>query len=134
MTEHRRSYRIAFDSLVEFTSTDCRHICELIDISLQGALIAACSGATPDTGTPCQLKISLDDSAEIQIIMNGTVAHKIENRVGIHCESIDSDSMAHLRKLIEYNLGDVELVNRDFETLIHEHNKSLTTCNSHIID
>ena len=53
--------------------------------------------------------------------MNGRIARKIENRVGIYCESIDEDSMIHLRKLIEYNLGDVELVNRDFEALISEH-------------
>ena len=123
MTEHRRSHRVPFDCLVEFTSADCRHVCELIDISVQGALIAACSGATPQAGTPCKLKISLDDSDEIQIIMKGIVAHKIENRVGIHCESIDVDSMIHLRKLVEYNLEDPELVNRDFEALFYDHNK-----------
>lgn len=54
-----------------------------------------------------------NDSDEIQIIMDGAVAHKIENRVGVHCESIDSDCMVHLRKLIKYNLGDVELVYRE---------------------
>lgn len=123
MTEHRRhTHRVSFDSLVEFESTDCRHVCELIDISLEGALIAACSGATPVSGTPCKLKISLDESNEHQIIMVGTVAHKIENRVGIHCESIDAESMTHLRKLVEYNLGDVDLVNRDFKALVHDHN------------
>ena len=53
--------------------------------------------------------------------MMGTVARKIENRVGIHCESIDVDSMTHLRRLVEYNLGDVELVNRDFDELVHNH-------------
>ena len=121
MAESRRSHRVNFDCLVEFTTSDCKHVCELIDISLQGALIAACSGATPEAGTPCQLKINLVESNEIQIIMNGTVAHKIENRVGIHCESIDVDSMTHLRRLVEYNLGDVELVNREFSSLVYEH-------------
>jgi hypothetical protein len=27
--------------------------------------------------------------------------------------------MTHLRKLIEYNLGDVELMSRDFNALLH---------------
>lgn len=121
MAEHRNSHRVFFDCLVEFKTNECQHVCELVDISIQGALIAACSGATPGAGTPCQLIISLDESKEIQIIMDGTTTHKIENRVGIHCESIDVDSMIHLRKLIEYNLGDVELVNRDFDALIHHH-------------
>ena len=117
MTEYRHSHRVRFNSFVKFISSECSHVCELIDISIKGALIAACSGATPKAGTPCRLVISLDESNETQIIMDGSVAHKIENRVGIHCDSIDVDSMIHLRKLIEYNLGDVEMVNRDFDAL-----------------
>ena len=119
MSEHRHFHRVNFDSMVEFKTDEVEHICELVDISINGALIAACSGATPQSGTPCQLTISLNDADENKIIMKGTVAHKIENRVGIHCESIDVNSMTHLRKLIEYNLGDVELVNRDFDSLVH---------------
>ena len=122
MIENRKSHRVSFDCLVNFESKDCRHVCELYDISLQGALIGACSGATPDTGTSCQLTISLDKRNEVKILMKGVVAHKKENRVGIHCVSIDSDSMGHLRRLIEYNLGDVDLVNRDFDRLVHDHN------------
>lgn len=124
MNENRHTHRVPFGSFVEFSSTDCRHVCELVDISLQGALIAACSGATPEEGTPCTLKISLDDAGDNQIIMQGTIAHKIENRVGIFCNSIDVDSMAHLRKLVEYNLGDIELVDRDLSALIHYHKNS----------
>jgi len=121
MTDTRRTHRVYFDCLVEFEAGGYQHVCELVDISIQGALIAACSGATPEAGTPCKLTISLDESDEIKITMVGTIAHKIENRIGIHCVSIDSDSMSHLRKLVEYNLGDVELVNRDFDALVHEH-------------
>lgn len=121
MTEYRHSHRVNFDSMVEFKTSEVEHICELVDISIGGALIAACSGATPQSGTPCQLTIHLNDADENKIVMTGTVAHKIENRVGIHCVAIDVDSMTHLRKLIEYNLGDVELVNRDFDALIHNH-------------
>lgn len=120
MADNRHSHRINFDCFVEFETDDSRLICELIDISIQGALIAACSGATPESGTPCVLIISLDEAKQVQIIMHGVVAHKIENRVGIHCESIDVDSMTHLRKLVEYNLGKVELVNRDFKELAHK--------------
>jgi hypothetical protein len=122
MAEYRSSHRVNFNCLVEFETTDCHHVCDLIDISLQGGLIAGCTGATPAVGTPCKLTLSLDESAKMQIIMFGLTARKIENQVGIHCESIDSDSMTYLRKLIEYNLGDTELCNRDFEALLHDHN------------
>jgi len=121
MTENRHSHRVDFDTQVEFEASDCSYTCELVDISLQGALITACSGATPATGTPCKITITLDETGEHQIIMVGRVARKIENRTGIHCDSIDVDSMTQLRRLVEYNLGDVELVNRDLDTLVHDH-------------
>ncbi len=121
MPDKRRFHRVLFDSLVEFESGDCEHVCELIDISLNGALIAACSGATPAPGTPCTLILNLDEEHENQIIMVGSIAHKVENRVGIRCNSIDSESMTNLRRLVEYNLGDVELVHRELEMLVHEH-------------
>jgi len=121
MTEHRHTHRVDFDTLVQFEASDCLYTCELVDISVQGALIAACSGATPGAGTPCKITINLDENEECKIIMTGHIARKIENRVGIHCDSIDVDSMTHLRRLVEYNLGDVELVNRDFNMLIHDH-------------
>ena len=119
MTEQRHLHRVVFDCLVEFETADSRHVCELFDISLQGVLIGACSGATPETGTPCKVIINLDDEHKTQISMNGTIAHKIENRVGIHCESIDLDSMTHLRRLVELNLGDPDLLNRDLGALRH---------------
>ena len=119
MTEYRHTHRVNFDYMVEFKTSEVNYVCELVDISINGALIAACSGATPKSGTHCQLTIKLNGTDEHKIIMQGTVARKIENRVGVHCESIDVDSMIHLRRLIEYNLGDVEMVNRDFEALVH---------------
>jgi hypothetical protein len=119
MTENRNTHRVKFDCLVEFEAGEYQHVCELYDISLQGALIAACSGATPEAGTACKLTINLDESGDIQIIMIGTIAHKVENRVGIFCNEIDEVSMNHLRRLVAYNLGDVELVNRDLTALSH---------------
>ena len=121
MTEHRHTHRVNFDTLVEFETIDFNYTCELVDISVQGALIAIGSAATPDPGTQCKITIKLDESEESKIIMVGHIARKMKNGVGIHCDSIDVDSMTHLRRLVEYNLGDVELVNRDFDTLIHDH-------------
>lgn len=118
MNNNRQSHRVDFDCLIEFESTDCQHVCELIDISLRGALISTCSGNTPVTGTLCKLTISLDDSKNLQIIMIGNITRKFKTTAGIHCKYIDTDSMSHLRKLVGSNLGDAELVNRDFDSLV----------------
>lgn len=110
-------HRVQFDCLVQFEADGFEHICELLDISLKGALICACSGATPEAGTPCTLKISLNDSNDQTITMRGYIAHKNENRVGIFCEEIDVDSITHLRKVVELNLGDSGLLQRDLKAL-----------------
>ncbi len=117
MTEQRKSHRIHFDCFVDFEFEEQKHVCELYDLSIRGALIGACTGATPEASTPCRLTITLNQFSGAVIVMEGAVAHKNENRVGIHCEHMDIDSITHLRKLLEYNLGDSGLANRELDTL-----------------
>jgi len=51
--------------------------------------------------------------------MEGHLAHVGDNNtVGIRCESIDLDSISHLRRLVELNLGDPELLNRELSALV----------------
>lgn len=121
MLNNRQSHRVDFDCLIEFESKGCQHVCELIDISLRGALISTCSGNTPATGTLCKLTINLDESKHLQIIMIGNITRLFESSAGIQCKYIDADSMSHLRKLVGANLGNTELVNRDFDALVLNH-------------
>ncbi len=119
MTENRRFQRIHFDCKVEFETENSQQLCELLDISLKGALLDQCA-CTAQEGSACRLILTLDESAEVRIIMQGVIAHRSGNRVGIHCQSIDLDSMTHLRKLVELNLGDDALLQREFEALLPE--------------
>ncbi|MCW8929003.1 MAG: PilZ domain-containing protein [Gammaproteobacteria bacterium] len=111
--KERHFQRIHFDCLLKFEVGDSRLDCELIDISLRGALIHNCTGATLDVGAPCKLILTLDDLGEIQIIMKGHIAHKKENRIGIACQTIDLDSITHLRQLVASNLADPTLLERE---------------------
>ncbi len=117
LNEERSFQRIHFDCLLKFEVGDSRLDCELLDISLRGALIHNCTGATLDAGAPCRLILTLDESGEVQIIMEGVIAHKTDNRIGISCKHIDLDSMTHLRRLVEVNLGDPALLERDIMSL-----------------
>lgn len=121
--EHRLAHRIPFDCFVDLKTDDSGMVCELYDISLQGALVGACSGATPIAGTSCQLTINLDESNETHdfvMDIRGTVARKVENKIGIKFNSMDLNSVTILRRLLEYNLGNGELIHRDFESLVRE--------------
>jgi hypothetical protein len=49
--------------------------------------------------------------------MSVSVSHVIGNEVGFKCEHIDLDSISALRRLVELNLGDSHLLERDLLAL-----------------
>jgi hypothetical protein len=93
-----------------------RHGSRLIDISLKGALVELPSDWRPATGQRVGLEIRLLDSP-ITIRMDSEVAHVEGERLGLHCLSIDLESMTHLRRLMELNLGDSRLLERELLSL-----------------
>ena len=54
----------------------------------------------------------------MRIEMLATVSHAEGKNVGVRCESIDLDSVSHLRRLVELNVGDESILQRDLSSLI----------------
>ena len=52
------------------------------------------------------------------IRMEAKVTHIDEEKVGLQCHFIDIDSASHLRRLVELNIGDENILNREFSALI----------------
>ena len=89
---------------------------KLIDISLKGVLVKAPHGWLPQTGESAALTLSLDGAgAEIKLLAQ--LAHRESNQLGFLCDEIDMDSITHLRRLVELNLGDSSLLERELEAL-----------------
>jgi hypothetical protein len=91
--------------------------CSLIDISLRGALFEAPHLPRPKVGDACSLDIPLD-TGEARVKMVGQIAHVTGTRVGIRCTELDLDSAAHLRRLVQLNLGDEDMLQRELEALM----------------
>jgi len=49
--------------------------------------------------------------------MDGRIANQRDDMMGIVCEHIDVDSMTHLRRLVELNMGDTSLLERELHAL-----------------
>jgi hypothetical protein len=49
--------------------------------------------------------------------MELTATHIVDNKVGFKCEHIDIDSITQLRRLVELNLGNSSLLERDLLSL-----------------
>lgn len=112
MNERRRYSRLDFTSQSVLVCQGRKYSTRLIDISMKGALIDIPGEWSGKPGLKGDLEILLTDS-NITIIMKVEVAHVDEETLGLRCYTIDLDSMTHLRRLLELNLGDPKLVERE---------------------
>lgn len=116
-TENRRRFsRIAFNAKTEISQNDNCWQCELLDLSLKGLLVSQPLNAQINRATPCRIIITLADEAEIQ--MQARLARDDDEHLGFSCEEIDVDSISHLRRLVELNIGDPDASNRELFELI----------------
>ncbi len=115
--ERRQFARVAFAAGAELITTQEQLRCQVIDISLKGVLLQLPSGPAPQAGMPCLVKLPLAHS-EIMIAMAGELAHVENGHAGVLCRSIDLESITHLRRLIEMNLGEPNAAERELKALI----------------
>jgi len=118
MEEKRRFTRIFFSTPVVLTVGNNVFGSTLIDVSLKGALIASTDELKQFKNQDCRLQFDLPDS-DISIEMAGHIVHVEESSTGIGCDKIDIESVTHLRRLIELNVGSSDLLDRDLESLSH---------------
>lgn len=114
--EHRHYTRIRFDAKVFLSHAANRWDSSLLDISLKGALFRQPQNWAGTVGDSLLAELVLDNDVVI-IRMQGTVVHIENGHIGLRCEHIDIDSIAHLKRLVELNLGDAEQLNRELSAL-----------------
>ncbi|MDA8453276.1 PilZ domain-containing protein [Acidovorax sp. GBBC 3334] len=122
MSHERRHYvRVAFDAPARLAvSGHGTFEVRVLDVSLQGALLELPPDLALPQGTPCALSIPLMTGPE-QIAMSGELAHLDGACAGLQGHTIDLDSVTHLRRVIELQLGDPALLERDLQTLVSAH-------------
>ncbi len=113
--EQRQFSRIPFDVPVTLTLGQQVWETGLIDISLHGALIKAPPDFGPDPQQDYRLVVHLQGGPDI--CMDVQLAHQENEELGLRCKDIDVDSITHLRRLVELNLGDPELLERELSSL-----------------
>jgi len=113
--ERRRFQRIPFMAEAELCQGTQRWTVPLHDLSLKGLLVGRPEGwSTP--GAPLQACLRLAD--DVEVCMTVSLAHEKDGQLGFYCEEIDLDSITHLRRLIELNLGSSELLERELSALV----------------
>jgi hypothetical protein len=120
VTDERRHYsRIAFHAPAQLVLLDRSIDVVVLDLSLKGALVRLPADTHIHDDTPCTLHVRLDEMGD-QICMETRVTHVEGRYAGLACHSIDLDSVTHLRRLVELNLGSEELLERELSALLSE--------------
>jgi len=113
--DKRHFHRIFYNANVSLTNETNSQSCQLVDISLKGCLLKFETPWTAPLDNIYTLNLQLSD--DISITMQVSVAHVVGNEAGFKCEHIDIDSISQLRRLVELNLGDCDLLERDLLAL-----------------
>lgn len=117
-SQKRLFSRIPFHAKVLLSTFPGKHECDLMDISLKGALLRPGMPWGGKIGDVCGLLVELAGDAANSIYMAGEIAHMEAGRVGIRCTEIDLDSITNLRRLVELNLGDEETMGREISAMV----------------
>jgi hypothetical protein len=115
-SERRIFSRIHFDAWAELRQGERHWHAPLIDLSLKGLLVSEpedWSQAAADQ--PLHAAIHLDNQLAIE--MTVLLRHHGGGHLGFECQSIDLDSITNLRRLVELNLGDPDLLERQLGAL-----------------
>lgn len=116
--ERRRFQRIDFDAPTEIVQGARRWTVELHDLSLKGLLIKRPQQWNGDPNHPFEAIIQLAEDAcvHMEVVLTRTQS----DLLGFVCRHIDLDSISHLRRLVELNLGDESLLERELAALGEE--------------
>lgn len=113
--DRRRFQRIAFDAPTQIAQGDQRWTAELHDVSLKGLLVKRPVNWNGDSNQPFEATLSLADDTQVK--MDVLLTRTQDDLLGFACRHIDLDSISHLRRLVELNLGDESLLERELAAL-----------------
>ncbi len=119
--EQRHFTRIPFDADVTLTEADNSsqvHQARLIDICLKGALVSKPTDWSPEIGKDYLLSLNLGSSDDTRLNMEASIAHMEDSHIGFEIRHMDLDTATHLHRLVELNLGDEKLLERELSELV----------------
>lgn len=114
-SDKRRFTRVPFDAEVVLHHGARAWPTDVVDVSIKGLLAVAPEGFDVEPGESLGVDLILNE--EISIDTQCTLVHRTGERLGLRIDRIDMESIMHLRRLLELNLGDPELLERELSGL-----------------
>ena len=112
----RRFSRITFEADVLLTKNGQEWRTKIHDISLNGLMVETPANWDPAKGEQFDAEIIFTDSGSL-IHVEVAIVHEENGHIGFQINNIDIESVSHLRRLLELNLADTALLNRELMAL-----------------
>lgn len=113
--EKRQFTRVAFDAPVTVQQSGNSWQTTVLDLSLKGILLKNTPQYPINPDKPLLVTVALAEDCDIS--MSAHWVHGDGGHTGLRCDSIDLDSITHLRRLVELNLGDETVLERELAHL-----------------
>lgn len=115
MDERRRFSRVIYKAPAELHQGRIKANCSIMDLSLHGLLLSATEEPI-DASRPADLFFHLPES-DVVISLQAHIVEMTDQLIRVSIQHIDIDSISHLKRLVELNVGNEELLHREIEQL-----------------
>lgn len=116
MIERRQFSRVVYQVPVKLSQGQVNISGSIQDLSLHGLLIQCNELQQLSDNVPVQVSFTLTNS-DIKIQLEATIVSTINTSMRLRIEHLDIDSISHLKRLVELNVGDDELLYREIKHL-----------------
>ncbi len=117
MIERRRFSRIIYQAPATLKQGDYQLTTCIQDLSLHGLLLWAVDEPELVQDRLIDVSFTLPDS-DVTIRLSATLIKQIERILHLQIDHIDIESVGHLRRLVELNVGSDDLLHRELEHLV----------------
>jgi hypothetical protein len=115
--ERRRFSRIPFQAEAEVTLLGNTYNATLLDLSLKGILLNLPQSILVEPQSQIKVAFQLPQS-DVAIAIDTVLVKQTDHQLHCKVTQIDVDSLSHIKRLIELNLADEALLEREIGQLI----------------
>lgn len=115
--ERRRFLRVMYQAPATLSQDDLLFNAMVKDISLHGLLVNCETPSALVSDRPIDVNIPLN-GGDIAIQLTAQIIEKKSNLLRLKVDHIDLESLGHLKRLVELNMGNDELLHRDLDHLM----------------
>lgn len=116
MTERRRFSRIIYQVSALLEQGDLALQATIQDLSLHGLLLKAENASSLEPSRKVDVAFSFAQSKQV-MQLTANIISITDNEIRLKINNIDIDSISQLKRFIELNVGNNELLNRELEHL-----------------